>query len=429
MTSPARKGAFSIVDRFIVSGLNFLTLVVVGRASGVEEFGVFVLAWTFLLANQVTQESLVHSPLTVFLNSSSDKAKQRSDAGAAFALQVLLSSFLMGFVFISFLAMAIFDIGDPVFKWTAWCLLWAIPAVSLREFARRYLLAHMQTIKLIIFDATCAGIQILTLATLWWADRLSPGTALLAMGFATVFPVLFWWILTRNQLDRPSPSFLISTVKEHWTFGRWVFGGQLADLTVKHGIAWLIALVAGTAATGIYAASNSLILAVNPIVFGIGSIFLPHAARAHHQSGPDEVQRIAWIMCTVLLALTGSVSLVIAIWGEFLVSTFYGAEIGHGTGTIVALLAVANVIAASTLPFENSLMVLNRQEINIRAAVIRLLVTLLFAAALTPLWGITGTAMSVLVGSVVGSAYHTLAFIQAVGPPRGDYFRRISTEH
>ena len=57
-----------MVDQGVVSAARFVTNVVIGRACGKEELGLYALGFSVLLLVVCAQESLVTTPYTVFGN-------------------------------------------------------------------------------------------------------------------------------------------------------------------------------------------------------------------------------------------------------------------------------------------------------------------------------------------------------------------------
>src|SRR6185503_4571137 len=89
----------SIGDQCLVSGTNFLTLVVMGRACGMYELGVYSLAFTAVVTLMALQESLLIAPYTV-INTRFRSAERRSAYCAATLVQQLLfgSAAALGFL-------------------------------------------------------------------------------------------------------------------------------------------------------------------------------------------------------------------------------------------------------------------------------------------------------------------------------------------
>lgn len=410
------KTLVSVADRLIVAGTNFLTLVIVVRAAGVEALGVFTLAWTVLLAVNALQEAMIHSPFTVFVGRRRDAQERRRYAGAAAMLQTGVALMVMVLVLATALAMMVAGAGSLI-NHAAWGLLIAIPGASLREFARRFMFAKLAAAGVLMLDACVAALQLGGLATLWFAGLLSPGTVLLVMAVAAGLPALAWAARSREAFSRPKWRMIAVEAKRHLLFGRWLGGGQMADLAVTHGVAWLLAALAGTAATGIFAACNSIVLVINPLLLGIGSILLPRAALAHHQHGEGEVGRIVWKVTGLLTLTVGMVSLAVILGGKYVVAALYALESPEQVGPTIILLALANFVGATSFAIDNGLIVLQRQNVNLIASLIGLVTTVLVALLLTPSLGVVGTATGVLVGTLLNSLFQIVIFIRLVGPP------------
>ena len=91
----AFKTGLSIGDRLVYSGINFLTMVAVGRLCGLEDLGVFALAWTVLLTVNVVQEAFILSPFTVAFGRFKDDGQRRRYAGTALIFQMSLAVAIM----------------------------------------------------------------------------------------------------------------------------------------------------------------------------------------------------------------------------------------------------------------------------------------------------------------------------------------------
>lgn len=421
----AYKSYISIVDRSIVSGTNFLTLVVVGRVCGLENLGIFALAWTILLTVNAVQEAFILSPFTVFAGEITrtitgeitGENQRKSYAGAILAMLAILVAAASILTLVG-IGVVTNIISDPVIHATGWFLLLAIPAVSLREFVRRYLFAKLAAFHVLMLDAAVAVLQFAGLGLFWYYDLLSAGSTLLLISIATGLPAIVWLGLNFSQFKIPEKAEFTLGIHRHWSFGRWNCAAQMSDLAVTHGIAWLIALTAGTAATGIFAACNSLVMVINPLLFGIGSILLPHAAQANHRHGRDEVARIVWKATGILALSVGVLCLLVAWQGENLIGIFYSLESVDGVREVIILLALANFIGATSFAIDNGLMVVNRQDVNFAASLTGFIVTFLTAIVLASQLGLVGIVSGVLIGGLINAVIQVVAFSRLVGKPR-----------
>ena len=423
-----RQGVVSVLDRLIVAGTNFLTLVIVGRAAGVEALGVFALAWTAILAVTALQEAFVHSPYTVHVNALPEGAARRCYGGAAATLQALTA--LVAALAAGLAALALHT-SDPapgtsaaLGTGAALALVLAFPAAGLREFARRFLFARMETFAVIVLDATFSFLQLGGLLLLALTGTVTPAAALLIMAGSSLLPAVAWWTLKgRHLIARPGAEELRTAFWRHARFGRWLGAGQMADLAVTHGVTWLLAALVGTAATGLFAAANSLVLVVNPLILGLGSVLLPRAARARHERGGAEVGRIVWKVTALLTAAVALVTLVVVLAGPSLVALLYALDPSRTIVLTVLLLALANLAGAASFAIDNGLMVVERQDVNFAASIIGLVVTFALALLLVPVWGVVGMAASVLGGTLLNALFQFAAFSRLVAPPPGPFAR------
>ena len=183
------------------------------------------------------------------------------------------------------------------------------------------------------------------------------------------------------------------------------------------GVTWLIAALAGTAVAGIFAACNSIIMVINPLLLGIGNILSPRTSRASHDGGLREVSRIVWKTTAILVGAVGAICLLIALLGAPAITLIYAIEGIDNVQTIIVLLAAANFFAAAAFAVDNGLMVAERPDMNFYASLIGLVGTLCIGAALTPIYGVAGTALGVLIGTFFNSVFQLSAFSALVGKP------------
>lgn len=410
----ATKSYWSVADRLIVSGVNFITMVAVGRAAGLSDLGVFALAWTVLLAVVVVQEAFIVSPFTVNDSRFGDDTGRKTYSGAVLIQQMMLLA--MATIVLVIAAGTSTLLGmDASISGTAWCLVLAVPAFAAREFARRFYLARLEVGRLLLLDGAAAALQLAGLGLLWFHGALSPRSVLLAIALASALPAMHWLYANHRQFALPAREYLIEKTREHWTFGRWVCAGQMSDLATSHGIAWLVAGLAGTAATGLFAACNSLLMVANPLIFGIGSILLPRAAQANNHDGIAEVRRIVLKGMMVIVLAVGLLCMAVAAVGEILIGALYSLDAVQGITLIVFLLALANIAGAAGLALDSGLMVIRRPDINAAASVAGLMATILFGWLLIPQLLAAGAAGAVLAGSVVATLLQLAAFVRLAG--------------
>ena len=152
-------------------------------------------------------------------------------------------------------------------------------------------------------------------------------------------------------------------------------------------------------------------------LLGVGSILLPRTSRANDENGPSEVSRIVWKTTGLLVVAVGAICVLIALLAEPLITLIYDVDPASGAVMVILLLAAANFCAAAAFAVDNGLMVANRPDMNFIASMIGLIGTLAIAAALTPVYGVAGTALGSLIGTFLNSLFQMAAFGYLVGKP------------
>ncbi len=93
---------WTLADQVMVSGVNFLTNILIARFLGLEDFGRFSLLWLLILLINSLQIALIISPMQSIGSQQSDQAAP-SYYGAVLAQQLIAGtmSFLFVYLFIS----------------------------------------------------------------------------------------------------------------------------------------------------------------------------------------------------------------------------------------------------------------------------------------------------------------------------------------
>src|ERR1051325_9795543 len=134
---PRRSGAIAIIDQGVASASTFLASVIVGRACGSTELGIYSLAFTLMLLCFAVQDALVLAALTVFYHDRNGGRHHTRDEYLAITTrqQLLVSLALSGVLLIVGGGLLAFDRSH--LGWTVVAVAGALPFILFREFARR----------------------------------------------------------------------------------------------------------------------------------------------------------------------------------------------------------------------------------------------------------------------------------------------------
>ena len=416
----ARKGLASLADQSVVSGTRFLMTILLGRLCGADELGIYSLGFSILMIIQCVQQSLISGPYTVFGH------RYRGSARVEFSGSTLVHSGLLAVAATACLGVCAILVtvvsGEQSLSPLFWILTAIVPLILLREFARQFAFAHLAIKMALLLDVIVAAVQISGIAILAVNGLLSAFTAYCATGAACGLAGLAWYGRNRASFAI-QPSRITADFRQNWNLGKWDLASETAATFQNYGLYWLLALLAGNAATGVFAACMTVMLLANPFVLGLGNVFTPRAAQTFAQDGRSGLRRIIW---KTTLVLGGALALfcgVVILFGDEILMMVYGEGEFAGKGKIVTVLAISTYAAILAYGPEMALWIMQRPDINFRNSLFGLFVTLMSTFLLLPRYGVLGAAYALLAGRSVVLLATFLAYrkmIRAVSIPPED---------
>ena len=250
----------------------------------------------------------------------------------------------------------------------------------------------------------------------WKRGQLSAVTAMLAVGAASGVAATTWLWRTRAEfrVDR-------TCIRPDWgqnlAFGRWALLSQLIEVTNTYYVHWLLAFTLGTAATGLYAASMTIVQFAHPLTLGVSNILSPAAARAFRRGGQFAVRRVVARGFALLAATVGTYCLVVAFFGPEFLGSLFGREFTHDRSTLVAL-AGATFVGVASLATNAGLWALNRPRLSSLTSLIGLAVLVGSSWLLVGRIGVLGAACSTLLSAAAVAAARSFSFLELTRAPK-----------
>jgi O-antigen/teichoic acid export membrane protein len=410
----AWRTVLGLADQAVISGTSFIATVIVGRAAGAAELGVYSLGLSIAILAGVLQESLVSTPYTIY-SSRLAPEERRAYAGGVLGGQIGLTALAITVVVIgAILAGAGFDAGPSPVLLTA--LAAALPFVLFRDFARRFSFAHYWMGTALVMDIGVSLLQLgLLMAAAAWG-LLSGWAAFVAAGSACAVAGAAWWMAAGRREIRMAHAAVRGALVRNWTLGRWIVASQIVS-TVNSDVVlvWLIAFMLGDGATGLFAAAVTVVAFSNPVMLGATHGLTPRIARAFAEGGPPDVRRVVGQATCWLIAATTLFALVVVAVAGRLLGALYGPAFS-GQATTAIILAASTVVSSSTVGANIGLVALERSDLNLKANLGGLVVLALTAPWLIASWGVAGAATGVLCGATAQSLARAAAFWQLTAP-------------
>jgi O-antigen/teichoic acid export membrane protein len=391
-----------------------MTTVLVGRLCGPSELGVYSLGFACIVLVSNLQDSLITGPFLVYRNWIANDRRSRY-SGSTFVHQLVMSGIVA-----ALLALGASTLGlarmSPASAPMIWTLAAMMPFISLYEFARKFCFAKLSMPAALAWDLVASVLQIGMLYLVWRRGQLSAATAMLAVGAAAAIAGTGW--LVRNRAEfRLDWTCIWLDWQQNLAFGRWALLSQLIEVTNTYYVHWLLAFTLGTAATGLYAASMTIVQFAHPLTLGVSNILSPASARAFREGGQLAVRRVVGRGFALLAAAVGTYCLVVAFFGPEFLGSLFGREFNHDRSTLVAL-AGAALVGVASLAANAGLWALNRPRLSSLTSLVGLVVLVASSWLLVGRIGVLGAACSTLLSAAAVAAARSFIFLQLTRAPK-----------
>lgn len=331
-----RAELWGLLDQALVSGVNFLTIILLARTLGVTEFGYFVLAFTILQSAGTLQAALITRPHNVLgaIRHGRDYADYSTTAAAA---QVAFTATLA--VLIS-AAAGIAYAADVSRSLLFLALAPALAAWQLQELGRRMLYTEGRLAAAFANDLVGYGGQAAALVALWQLDLLTGAKALLTLAAAfTVAAALLARPLRPTLSGRLDPPSLTA----NWHFGKWLGGAEVGQWLSTQLYIYLGAAIVGAVASAALKAGQTLLGPMSVFLTFVTSYLPIVFARELESSGAIGVKTRRSLAAIVPVVLV--YCLLMALLAEPVLELVYGAEYGR-YADVVQLFALYYVVLA-----------------------------------------------------------------------------------
>jgi len=318
---------WTMADQAVVSGVNFLTGLVLARWLGIFEFGIFSIAWVVVLFVFSLQYAMVSAPMLSIVSKIEDG--ERPTYFGSVVLQHVLFTAVSGIlVWLGVTASGYFFPGldlDPY----ALPLMAATVAFQTRDFLRRVFYASDRHMAAFFLDVFGYGGQLAALLAMFAIGKLGIISALwtiTAVSGLAVVGAAFW--IGRLRFCRRD---LVGVARRHWQFSRWLAASALLNLFVDHFLLVLSGAFIGPAAAGAMKAAQNLMGIAQLMFFALENIVPVRAGWHFHNGGIDALTEFMKRVAKWSVAMTALIVMLFATHPEFWLQLIFGDEfVGYG---------------------------------------------------------------------------------------------------
>lgn len=404
----ADKASWTLLDQGTVSAGNFLLNVLLARALGQDDYGKFALFLGAIFTLRNVDWSFISYPLSLRLSVAT--AEHRPNLlGATIVLAAGLSVGLMAIMGLGITLLGASDLLLPACL-CYWC--W-----QAQETSRRCLLADFRYREAVAGDAVAYVGQALLVAVMLRIAPVTLSSTLYVMSATFALGALVHG--AKLHVAWPTSAEIWRLPREYFAVGKWSLITYQLVLLRWQLFPWLLATIAGTAATASLQASFNIANVMNPVILGIGNAVPQIAAHAHRSSGIRGAVRAAYAYLLFGLAPI----LVICLAGVLLPGPLLRAVYGPASPYLAAafclqLLMVAGVVDYVAEMTSKTLLGVESGKLAVLVNIISLLVALALALVLIEPLGVLGACVALLAANLVRVVSAGIAMIWLIGRDR-----------
>ncbi len=400
---------FTVLDQALVSGVNFITGLVLARFLGIDAYGLFILLSGVILFTSNIQNAIIISPMMVIGPSRhKEQAHRYYQASVIIQSAVTLLFFLLILAIGTLLNQAVPDlkIDDLIFP-----LALATSGLLMQEFFRRYFFSNNKTIHALINDILSYGLQLFVLIIAQLIDGLDLKSCLYIMA-ATSYVAVAHGILTSKLLidiQKISMPDYRQISLEHWDFGKWLVARNLMYWLSTQYVIYLTGIMLSIEAVGAMGAARNIVGIVNILFLALDNFATPRASSAYQTKGVTGLSKYLKRITVLGGFATGVIAATASLAPNYWLNILYSDEYAS-YGWVVIAWSLYFMIGYFQRPFSIGLRILNSTKSIFTGTLISGIIVISLSLPLVYHLSLEG-AMTILIASQISiSTYYILTY-------------------
>ncbi|MGB0125329.1 MAG: hypothetical protein WA419_18300 [Silvibacterium sp.] len=392
----------TIADQIMVSGSNFATGVILVRGLGLEQFGVFTVAYALILLGISLQLSFICSPMITLAALSEDGSSRARYLRGMFGVQLRFCAVVTVAVAI---VSGVFLWFRPQFGGARLlpAFLLSVVFFMMQDWLRRYYFAAGKSQHSLWNDAISYIGQAVVLLGLMVTHRLTVNTAFWSIAITSAAAFLLGEALERIGYSK-------AEVRESWRQSR----GLSRDLSIASQLQWLVyqgamligAAVLGAEAAGSVRATQNIVGPVNVAYQAMENLVPLKAGEEMRRGGIRQVAKFLFRFGIQGFVVLSVLFLGIGLFARSLLSFFYGHQVAV-YGGVLDLQLVYFLLFWPLRQFNYLFRTINRTPSILIASLLAAFTSLLLIYPCVRSFG----AMGIMVAAVAGQSVNLLYLV------------------
>jgi len=405
---------WALADQGMVSGVNFLTGIMLARYLGLAEFGRFTLAWMVVLFVNSIQHASINTPM-MSIGPKQMPTDEPAYYGAVAVQQAVFG--LVAFMLVwagTAVAAAVFP--DWNITGLALPLACAALAFQMQDFLRRYFFTRGRGGMAFATDAMRYVGQLVILFWLFQTTEMDSASALWVVAALAAFGALAALPAVGAMVWRLHT--IRATTIRHWHFGKWLVGSALMQWTSSQLFFIVAGAMLGAAAVGALKAAQTLMGVTHILLMGLENVVPVRAAKHLHDGGKQALY--AYLKRVTLLGegAVAVIAVIAAVAPDFWFSLVFGDQyLEHGY--LLQWFAVLYLLMSLQLPLRAGIRATESTSIFFWAQVSATFISLVLVYPFIQIFELTGVMMGLITAQVITLATQFQGLRQALRSPLG----------
>ena len=388
-----RKTHITLVDQGLVSGVNFITGLILARFLGLDGYGQFILAYGVIQFLASIQMALIISPMMI-TGATIKKSEHNSYFLSVILLQIVFSFSALAAIL---LFGNILDGLIPALQLNALLTPLAFAAFFFltQDMLRRYLFVTNASAHALLNDFLSYGLQALVLIALGVTTSLNTPLVLWIIAITSgiaVSAALIKVIRQTGLYPLPTKHTFTNTTREHWDFGKWLLGKNMVYWGSSQFVIYLAAGMISVAAVGALAATRNIVGIANIMFLAMENFVPSRAAKAYEARGFSGLSRYIRRVSVLGGSATLAIVLIASLFPEFWLNLFYGAQYQE-YAWLILWWGIFYLIGFFQRPLTAGLRSLNNTRAIFISNVMGFLIALIVSYPIISYSGLVGTMM------------------------------------
>jgi O-antigen/teichoic acid export membrane protein len=390
-----RPALISLADQAVFSGSMLLVNILLARWTSPEEFGAFAVLYAVFLIFAGFHNALIVEPMSVF------GARKEAAARQVYFRHVYLMHGAVVAVLAMIACLGVVFLGGESLRTAKWALPIAIPLAMTFWLARRACYVESRPGRALGMSTLYAILTVLGLSWLSYTDSLSTFSAFMLFGLAGFIVSLPTASKALLQRRPQSPTPMVSSIKQHLSYGRWSLGESIAFALSMSILPLAIAYFMDLGEAGKFRAVQILFLPLAHLLTGLGLMLLPTMSR-HRVSAPIELYASrARVMLALFVGLSITYVLPILVFGSNLLTLIYQDPNYLDLVSLLPYLGLSAVAGAASAAMMIVLRSSERPDLVFLSTAAGAVVMLSFGIAMIAAFGAGGVAAALILNSCV----------------------------